>query len=116
MVGVRRSPYADGFPRPKGPYSMPPFSPGRLATLAGAGVLVAGAIAVSPAPATAAVLTTPGALAQVAFDFFPTSGACTQVGSDATQTVPFAADGVARTAATSSSATVTHNTDASDVT
>jgi hypothetical protein len=92
------------------------FSPARAATLVGAGALVAGGLAVAPSPSTAAVISTSTVLADVEFDSFPTSGACTTVGSDATQSVPFAADGVARTALASSSATVTHNTDATDVT
>jgi hypothetical protein len=92
------------------------LSPARAATLAAAGALVASTMAVAPAPANAAVLITPQLAATVDFSFFPSSGACTQVGADAAQTIAFDADGVARTASASSSATVTHNTDATDVT
>jgi hypothetical protein len=91
------------------------FSPARAATLVGAGALVAGSLAIAPAPATAAVLITPQVAADVDFDFFPSSGSCTQVGSDASQMVPFDADGVAKTATASSSATITHNTDGTDI-
>lgn len=92
------------------------LSRARAASLVGAGALVAGVLGGVPAPATAAVLVAPQVAATVDFSFFPTSGACTQAGSDATQTIPFGADGVAKTATASSSATVTHNTDATDVT
>jgi len=92
------------------------FSPARAATLVGVGALVGGALAVTPSPAEAAVLTSPGALTSVTFDSFPSTGSCTTAGSDANQTVPFAADGVAKTATSSASATITRVGDPTDVT
>jgi hypothetical protein len=92
------------------------LSTARAAALAGSGALVAGVLAVAPAPATAAVLTSPQVAASVSFSSSPSSGTCTTVGSSANQMVAFAADGVARTASAASSAKVTHDIDATDVT
>ncbi len=90
------------------------LSPARAATLVGAGALVAGTLAVAPVPATAAILTTPQVVASVGFDYNDTD--CTATGSDASQMIPFAADGVGRTASAASSATVTHDVDTTDST
>lgn len=92
--------------------------PLRTASLVAAGALAAASLAAFSPPASAVVISAATTEAHVAFDFFPTSGACTQnpVVADADQSVPFAADGVAKTASAASSATVTHNTDATDVT
>jgi hypothetical protein len=92
------------------------FSSARAATVVGVGALVAGGLAVAPTPATAAVISTSSVIADVSFSSSPTAGPCTTVGSAADQTVPFAADGVTKTAVASSSATVTRDADPTDVT
>jgi hypothetical protein len=118
MAQDRRRPYAVAFcvNSPRKAHPMRLLSPARAATLVGAGALVTASLALAPTPANAAVLTSPGVVASVSFDSFPSTGSCTTTGSDASQTVPFAADGVARTATTSASATVTRDGDATDAT
>ena len=93
-------------------YFRPPL---RAASLVAASALAAATLAAFSPPASAVVIANANAVADVGFFF---SGNCTQnpAPGGASQTVAFTADGVAKTARQPSSATTTHNVDATDVT